>query len=93
MTLEQLHGYTIEQLEAMSDAELFKLFEPCLKATRPSEVQSGNSGTRSGVQIRNKHKLDRRRTTNEDRQTQQFLGDFGNMLKLAKEKFGDQIKG
>jgi len=37
MTIEQILGLSAAELEKMSDEELIKTFEPCLKFTMPSK--------------------------------------------------------
>ena len=39
MTIEQLLGLPSEELAKLTDEEILKVFEPCLKFTMPKEVK------------------------------------------------------
>lgn len=40
MTIEKLLGYTTKELQALSDDDLLKIFQPYLKVTRVEEVKN-----------------------------------------------------
>lgn len=45
MTLEQLVGYTIEELESLSDAELHEKLKPFFSVSRPDPLMNKNNTT------------------------------------------------